>query len=299
MKNSEGIAVIVLNHNKKNDLLLCLKSIYASDYPNYSLVVVDNNSSDGSADAVAHSYPATPLIRHPENAGVSKGRNVGWYYAKEHFESEYVIFLDDDTEIAPDYFSRIVAAYQQHPEVGIVTGKAYTSLETRTFCSVGISVNLYTGLIYDIGVGRRDEGQYDTACYRAACGGFAFSARRTLFEELGAFDERYSPYGWEDVDFCLKALKAGHRTYYVPAAVVVHKGTKAGRNPVPAYERNKIKNYLFLLKQHTNTPQKLCCCFCIPLKSLYIVYEMIFTGHARVILSQFRGFFEGLLKANR
>lgn len=299
MRKSEGVGVVVLNYNKKKDLLLCLKSIYASDYPNVCVVVVDNNSSDGSADAVAEEYPDTPLIRNPENTGVSMGRNVGWRYAKENFDFEYIIFLDDDSEVAADYFTKMVKAYQEHPEAGIVTGKAYIDWDTKAFCSVGISVNLYTGLIFDIGVGKKDEGQYDTASYREACGGFAYSARRELFDKLGAFDERYSPYGWEDVDFCLRAKEAGYKTYYTPDAVVVHKGTKAGRNPVPAYERNKIKNYLFLLKQHTNIVQKFCCCICIPLKGLYIIGEMILTGNAKVIFSQFRGFFEGLLKLRK
>ena len=299
MSKSEGVAVVVLNYNKKADLLMSLKSIYASDYPNFSLVVVDNNSTDGSADAVAEAYPDTPLIRNQENTGVSMGRNLGWRYAKDNFDFEYIIFLDDDSEVAPDYFTMIVKAYREHPEVGVVAGKAYLDWEIKTFCSVGISVNLYTGLIYDIGVGKKDEGQYDKASYREACGGFAFSTRAELFDKLDAFDERYSPYGWEDVDFCLRAKKEGYKTYYIPDAVVVHKGTKAGRNPVPAYERNKIKNYLFLLKQHANSAQKFCCCICVPLKGLYILCQMIMTGNAAVITSQFSGFFEGLLKVKK
>lgn len=294
MSNAEGVGVVVLNYNKKNDLLLALKSIYASDYANISVVVVDNNSSDGSADAVAQKYPDTPLIRNPVNTGVSKGRNLGWCYANEHFDFKYVIFLDDDSEISSDYFTKMVKAYQEHPDVGIVTGKAYIGWDTNVLCSVGMSVNLYTGLISDIGAGRRDEGQYNTASYRAACSGFAYSVRRTLFEQLDGFDENYSPYGWEDADFCLRARKAGYRTYYIPDAIVVHKGTKAARNPVAAYERSKIRNYFYLLRQHTTILQKCCCAICVPIKGLYIICEMILKGHGNVIFSQIRGFFEGL-----
>jgi GT2 family glycosyltransferase len=294
MSNAEGVGVVVLNYNKKNDLLLALKSIYASDYPNISVVVVDNNSSDGSADAVAQNYPDTPLIRNPKNTGVSKGRNLGWRYANEHFDFKYVIFLDDDSEVAPDYFTKMVKAYQEHPDVGIVTGKAYIGWDTKVLCSVGMSVNLYTGLVYDIGAGRRDKGQYNTASYRAACSGFAYSVRRALFEQIGGFDENFSPYGWEDADFCLRARRAGYKTYYIPDAIVIHKGTKAARNPVAAYERSKIKNYFYLLRQHTTILQKCCCAICIPFKGLYIICEMILKGHSNVIFSQLRGFLEGL-----
>ena len=222
MNKSEGVGVVVLNYNKKKDLLLGLKSIYASDYPKIRVVVVDNNSSDGSADAVAEAYPDTPLIRNPENTGVSMGRNLGWHYAKENFDFEYIIFLDDDSEVAPDYFTKMVKAYSEHPEVGIVTGKAYIDWDTKTLCSVGISVNLYTGLIFDIGAGKKDEGQYDTAGYREACGGFAYSVRRELFDKLDAFDERYSPYGWEDVDFVLELKRQGikHITLLMPLSFI-------------------------------------------------------------------------------
>lgn len=294
---AQGVAAIVLNYNKKDDLLLALKSIYASDYPNLSLVVVDNDSTDGSADAVAEAYPDTPLIRNPVNSGVSKGRNTGWEYAKKHFDFEYVIFLDDDTEIEADYFTKMVKAYQDHPEAGIVAGKAYLNLQEKNFCSVGISVNLYTGIIFDIGAGDIDTGQYDTPRYLDACGGFAFSSRKSLFDKLNAFDERYSPYGWEDVDYCLRARKEGFKTWYEPTAVVVHKGTKAGRAPIAHYEQNKIKNYLFLLKQHTNIIQKVTCTVGIAVKSLYIIFQMIKNGHANVIYSQFAGFFQGLTKS--
>lgn len=297
MKNQvEGVAAIVLNYNKKDDLLLALKSIYASDYPNLSVVVVDNNSTDGSADAVAEAYPDTPLIRNTVNSGVSKGRNTGWRYAKEHFDVEYVIFLDDDTEVDTDYFSKMVKAYQDHPEAGIVAGKSYINLQKKNFCSVGISVNLYTGIIHDIGAGDKDIGQYDTPRYLQACGGFAFSSRKSLFDKLDAFDERYSPYGWEDVDYCLRAQKEGFKTWYEPKAVVVHKGTKKGRAPIAHYEQNKIKNYLFLLKQHTNLVQKVSCSVGIAVKSFYIIIQMIKNGHSRVIYSQFLGFFQGLKK---
>ncbi len=296
MKKQEGFGIVVLNYNKKNDLLLCLESVYASRHNNLSVVVVDNNSSDGSADAVARHYPQTPLIRNPINSGVAGGRNIGWAYALQHFDFEYIIFLDDDTEVSPDYFNKLAKIYREKPDVGIVTGKSYLNWHSQTFCSVGISVNLYTGIIYDLGAGLKDSGQHDADSYRDACGGFAYSARKDLFAKLNAFDESFSPYGWEDVDFCLRAYKAGYRTYYVADAIVVHKGTKAGRSPVPEYERYKIKNYLLLLKNHTNLAQKLSCCVCIPMKGLYIIYKMISSGHAHVILSQFRGFFEGILR---
>jgi glycosyltransferase involved in cell wall biosynthesis len=81
------IAIVVLNYNKKPDLLEALESIYASDYPDFKVVVVDNDSTDGSADAVEENFPQAHLIRNPENTGVSMGRNTGWRYADENYDS--------------------------------------------------------------------------------------------------------------------------------------------------------------------------------------------------------------------
>ena len=297
--SADGIAVVVLNYNKKQDLLEALQSIFESDYPNFNVIVVDNNSSDGSADAVADRFPQAHLIRNPENTGVSMGRNVGWRYADSNLDFEYVIFLDDDTVVTRDFLSKLVEAYRKHPEAGVLAGKAYTNIETNQLMSVGIRANLYTGLVYDLGVGELDHGQYDVPREVDAAGGFAFMVRAELFRRLDAFDERYSPYGWEDVDFSLRARKLGYTVRYVPDARLCHKGTKAGRKPKAGYERYKIKNYLFLLKQHANPLQKLFCLVAVPMKGIYIVFQMIFTGNANVISSQFRGFFEGLLKAGR
>ena len=293
------IAIVVLNYNKKLDLLEALESIYASDYPEYEVIVVDNDSTDGSADAVAEQFPQADLIRNPENSGVSKGRNTGWRYAEEHYEYDYIIFLDDDTVVTTDFLSKLVEAYRSHPEAGVLAGKAFTSFEKNQLMSVGIRANLYTGLVYDMGVGESDEGQYDVPREIDAAGGFAFMVRAALFRRLNAFDERYSPYGWEDVDFSLRARQVGYTVRYVPDARLCHKGTKAGRKPKAGYERNKIKNYLYLLKQHANPLQKVCCVFAVPLKGVYVVFQMILSGNANVITSQFRGFFEGLIKAGR
>ena len=295
----EGIAVIVLNYNKKPDLMEALESIFDSDYPNFNVVVVDNDSTDGSADAVAENFPQAHLIRNPENTGVSKGRNTGWRYADENYEFEYVIFLDDDTVVTKDFLSKLVAAYREHPEAGVLAGKAFTNIANRQLMSVGISANFYTGLVYDLGVGELDEGQYDVPREVDAAGGFAFMVRADLFRKLNAFDERYSPYGWEDVDFSLRARKEGYTVRYVPDARLCHKGTKAGRKPKAGYERHKIKNYLYLLKQHANPLQKLCCLVAVPMKGVYIVVQMIITGNAKVITSQLRGFYEGLTGGKR
>ena len=288
------IGVVVLNYNKRHDLLLALESISRSDYPGLVVVVVDNASKDGSADAAEARYPSFTVIRNPVNLGAAGGRNVGWKHLRGVGACDYVVFLDDDAEVTPSYFSRVADCFAAHPEAGIVAGKALTGVGSGVIMSAGIAVNLYTGHVGDIGVGEKDAGQYDEPRDVHACGGFALAVRAAVFEQLGGIDERFNPYGWEEVDFCLRAREAGYRIRYEPRAVLCHKGTRVGRPPKAEYERHKVRNYFSLLGRHTNLLQKITCTFFVPIRSARVAWHMIRTGNARIILAQARGFLDGL-----
>ena len=288
------IGVVVLNYNKRHDLLLALESISRSDYPGLVVVVVDNASKDGSADAAEARFPSVTVIRNPVNLGAASGRNVGWEHLLRHAACDYVVFLDDDAEVTPSYFSRVADCFAAHPEAGIVAGKALTGVGSGVIMSAGIAVNLYTGHVGDVGTGEKDAGQYDEPRDVQACGGFALAVRAAVFEQLGGIDERFNPYGWEEVDFCLRAREAGYRIRYEPSAVLCHKGTRVGRPPKAEYERHKVRNYFTLLGSHTNLLQKITCAFFVPIRSVRVAWLMIRTGNARIILAQARGFLDGL-----
>lgn len=292
-------AVVILNYNKRVDVLRAIDSVLSSDVDDVHLVVVDNASSDGSVEAIGEAYPAIPLLANSENLGVSGGRNSGWRYARDHFDFEYILFLDDDAMLSPEYLRIVRTTFSRYPDVGVVCGKAFTTEGHETLMSVGITANLYTGSIEDIGVGESDHGQYDEVTERDSCGGFAFCSRAGLFEELLAFDEAFNPYGWEDVDYCLRAKKLGFRTLYHPDAVLVHKGSKAGRRPKASYEIHKIRNYLLLLRTHTTISQKFTCLLFVPIRCVRVTILMVRSGNAGVIGAQASGFFRGLFRRRR
>ena len=246
------IGVVVLSYNKRADLLLALESISRSDYPALVVVVVDNASQDGSADAAQSAFPNVTVIRNPANLGAAGGRNTGWKRLGGVADCDYVVFLDDDAEVTPTYFSAIAECFAAHPEIGIVAGKALTGVGSGVIMSAGIAVNLYTGFVGDIGSREKDAGQYDEPRDVQACGGFALAVRASVFEQLGGIDERFNPYGWEEVDFCLRAREAGYGIRYEPRAVLCHKGTRVGRRPKAEYERHKVRNYFTLLGRHAN-----------------------------------------------
>jgi GT2 family glycosyltransferase len=292
----ERVAVIVLNFDKKDDTLACLESVMHLDGVAYDVVLVDNGSSDGSADAVAARFPEVHLVRNERNLGAPSGRNVGIRYARERLRYSAVLFLDNDTQVDRGFLRELVDAGRRHAQAGIVCGKGFTAHPSRVLNSVGVEVNLWSGAITDLGLAELDSGQYEQERFVDACDGFGLLVRRDLLERLGGFDERYNPYGWEDIELCLRARRLGYRSLYAPKALIWHKGCKIGRGPVPAYERAKVRNYLRLIRDYATLLQRVCWTLCVPYKVARVLGRLIARGELRAVAAQVRGLAEGLYR---
>ncbi len=295
-QNSELVVVIILNLNKKEDTLKCLESVFKLDYSPYEVIVVDNGSIDGSAEAVSKAFPEVHLLRSTNNLGAAGGRNLGIRYADKNFNYKYLFFLDNDTLLENSILTRLTEALKNDQEAGFAFPKAYRALPSNIIMSVGIYVNLYTGSIYDIGVGEIDRGQYNRPRYVSACGGFGFLAKRRVFSQIGLFDDIFNPYGWEEVDLSLRARERGFQILYVPNALIYHKGCKVGRGPLPEYEKYKVRNLFILMRRHTSLLQWICFIVFIPFKAFSLLIARLSHGDLRVVLAQFRGFVDGFIK---
>lgn len=296
---SVSVAVIVLTHNNLKDTLECLDSVLQLRHPSFEVVLVDNHSTDGSIEMIAARHKAIYYVQNTDNLGVAGGRNSGWQYVTQQFSCDYLFFLDNDAVVHPDSLLHLVQTLEADPTVGIACGKTYTAPPSETIMSVGLKVNLYTGFISDIGGGEKDEGQYETAGYVDACGGFAFLTRTALFRELNGLANEFNPYGWEDVDLSYRALKKGYRCFYNPKAVIYHKGCKIGRGYIPLYEKYKVKHYFLFLSRHTNAVQKLTCAIIIPFRVAALVIKLILRGKGNILLfSHLSGAVESVFRKN-
>jgi len=286
------VTVIVLTHNNLDDTLECLGSVSESDHANFDVLLVDNHSTDGSIENIRALFPDIHYLVNATNLGVAGGRNAGWQYAREHLPADFLCFLDNDTVMKPETLRLLSESLSEHPDVAIACGKAYTAPPSTTIMSVGMRVNLYTGVVTDIGTGEADAGQYDSPGYVAACGGFCFMVKHDVFEECNGLDNGYNPYGFEDVDLCLRVLEKGYRCYYVPLATLHHKGCKIGRGYVPLYEKYKVKHLFRLLNRHTTFVQKLTCALCVPARAAARILRHVGRGELRAVASHLRGAYE-------
>jgi len=285
----QQVLVIVLNYNKKAMVLECLRSMERQAYRPCIVVVVDNASTDGSQAAIREQYPHIDLLCSEINLGAIGGRNAGVEYARRKYNFDYLLFLDDDAEVGVDSIQQLVNALNSDKSAGIACGKTYISFESDVLMSAGIRERFYLGLCYDRGAGNKDDGQFDKDEYVDACGAFAFMIRSALFDELGGFDNAFTPYGWEDVDLCMRARVRGFLTRYIHAATFAHKGTRLGRKPLPAYERNKAKNFLILISRHTTILQKLSAAIFVPLRGLLLFARFARHGNWQAISAQMEG----------
>jgi len=284
-----SVLVIVLNYNKKGMVLECLESLERQVYRPCSIVVVDNASTDGSQAAIREHYPHVDLLCSEINLGAIGGRNTGVEYARRKYNFDYLLFLDDDAEVEVDSILKLVNALESDKSAGITCGKTYISSGSDILMSAGIRERFYLGLCYDRGAGEKDDGQFDRDEYVDACGAFAFMIRSALFEELEGFDLAYSPYGWEDVDLCLRARTRGSLTRFIHTAAFVHKGTRLGRKPLPGYERTKARNYLQLISRHATILQKLSAAIFVPLRGLLLFARFARQGNWQAISAQMKG----------
>ncbi len=290
-QNSELIVIIILNLNKREDVLKCLESVFKLDYSPYEVIVVDNGSTDGSVEAISKAFPEVHLIKRTDNAGVAGGRNLGIEYADSNFQYQYLLFLDNDTLVDKGFLGELLRGIQRDDRIGITTPKCYrmSSPEVIAYAG-GINVNLYTGSIYDIGSGEVDNGQYDKPTFVPSCAGL-FLVKKEALSQIGWFDEVFNPYGWEDVDFSLRARKKGFKILYVPRALVYHKGGKGGRGALPEYERHKVRNFFVLMRRHTNLLQWACFVCLIPLRAIFFIMRGLVRGNFKIVSAQVRGFF--------
>jgi GT2 family glycosyltransferase len=241
------VAVIVVNWNGGQKTLDCLASLRQMDYPGFDVLVVDNSSTDGSMEAIRESFPEVSLIETGANLGFTGGNNVGMRHALDR-GADYVLLLNHDTEVATDLLTCLVDAVETDPEVGIAGPLIYYYDQPGTIWSAGGAVDRWRGQTRMIGLDELDSGQYGSAAREVDfVSGCALLARRSVLEQVGLLDERFFAY-YEEVEWCLRARRAGFRTINVPGAKVRHKISPGQRASSPIVHYYMTRNRLLFLK---------------------------------------------------
>ena len=234
--------VVIPNWNGERFLDLCLKSLRDQSFGDFETVVVDNGSVDGSVDFVRERFPDVKVVELGENRGIAAAFNVG----VETSDTEFVVLLNNDTEQDERWLEELVGAADVRADAGLFASKLVDFYDRRILDGAGDAMRL-SGLPYRLGHGERDKGQFDEPGYVFGACAAAALYRRSLFEEVGRFDEDFVSY-CEDGDLSFRAQLAGYRCFYVPGAVVYHMGSaSSGGKRSPTATRLGTQNSLGLL----------------------------------------------------
>lgn len=232
-------SVIIVNYNGREYLGRCLSSLLGEDRQDYEVILVDNASTDGSAEYVEQAFPEVMVIRNEANRGFGQGNNVGTQWAR----GTYLAFLNPDTVVEPGWLEALIDALEADPQAGLATSKILLLADPGRINTCGNEIHC-TGLTLCRGMGM-GRNAFANLAEVGAVSGAAFAMRKDVFEALGGFDEAFFLY-MEDTDLSWRAGVAGYKCLYVPRSVVHHDySLRFGPRKTFYQERNR---YLLLLK---------------------------------------------------
>lgn len=223
------VSIVILNWNQREDTLACLASLQEITYGNYDVILVDNGSTDGSQDAIAALFKDVTILAQTSNLGGSGGRNVGILHALKG-QTDYILFLDNDTAARPDFLDRLVEVGESDSTIGVLGSTIYYYYDRQRIWNAGACVDRQTGYCYSLRNGELDPGgsrPVGEVDFLATC---SLMAKRSVFETVGIFDEEYFFY-YEDTDWCVRASNAGYRIVVVPDSVIWHKESRSLGGP--------------------------------------------------------------------
>ncbi len=225
------MSIIVISYNTREMTLACLQSVYDQTTVPFQLIVVDNASDDGSAEAIAAAFPDAVLIAEAENHGFGPAHEI----ALKHAAAPWLLLLNPDTVVLDDALDNLLAYAKETPEAGIWGGRTLygdnslnpTSCFARmTLWSVFCRVAGLNGIFRSSTLFNPEYyGTWDRASEREVdiVTGCLFLIRREMWDDLGGFDEAFTMYG-EEVDLCLRARALGARPRVTPTSTIIHYG---------------------------------------------------------------------------
>lgn len=230
MESPPTLTVIIISYNTRELTLAALRTLYdTTKATSFHVVVLDNASADGSADAIAAEFPEVELIRSAENLGFARANNV----VAEAAKTEWLLLLNPDTECHPGAIDNLMAFAMANPKGGIYGGRTVfpdgrlniASCWNRitpwsVFCiATGLTAAFRRSSLFNTEA--MGNWQRDTVREVDIVVGCFLLIRRELWQRLGGFDLRYFMYG-EEADLCLRARKLSFRPMITPDAQIMH-----------------------------------------------------------------------------
>ena len=292
------LAIILVNWNGLDYTLKCLDSLRSATFQDFQIIVVDNGS-EMSQVAQLRKVEGIYLIELPKNTGFTGGNNegIGWALAQGF---EFIMLLNNDTEVDPGFIEPLIQAVQQN-DTGAVQPKIYNLYDRNMLWSMGGYIHKYSGKPVTIGSYVQDDGTYNATQQVDWISGCCILTKNAVFREIGILDDKFFAL-CEDVDWSLRVKKAGYTLQVVPSSRIYHaesasttskvKGKEGYRSPFRVFLN--IRNHIYLLRKHRDQYYVLSAIVSQAIKiSAYCGY-FILRGRWQKLKATLRGFREGI-----
>ncbi len=247
MKHSPLIYAVILNWNRANDTLACLASLLRSDYPALQVLIVDNGSEQKQADRLRDRQMDAEVLWLDRNYGFAEGNNRGMKYALEH-GADWILLLNNDTTVASSMVRELVQAVQTDPSIGIAGPMIYyaDSPHSVWFAGQRFWDSLYVvrrGLHFKSPLKPVEEVDFISGC--------GMLINHLVLESIGFFSSDYFMY-YEDLDFCVRAKRAGFKLVCATQARMWHAvSASTGGADSPLKQYYQVKSSLIFYQRHT------------------------------------------------
>tara|TARA_Y100000758_G_scaffold166518_1_gene118170 strand:+ start:94 stop:1092 length:999 start_codon:yes stop_codon:yes gene_type:complete len=224
------VSVIIVNYNGKKFLEKCLESLCKVNYENFEIIVVDNNSTDGSIELVTKNYTSIILLKLNSNKGFAEPNNIGAKIAN----GKYLLFLNNDTIVTPNFISEMVQVIENDKKIAICQSLLLKPDE---------SVDSSGDFIDHLGVVYNSTKKTDEIREISSARGASMLIRKDVFDILEGFDEKFYV-SFEDVDLGWRTWMIGYKVILTPKSIVYHVGGQTIKSKKPEIAFHGFKNQL-------------------------------------------------------
>ncbi|MFA6940920.1 MAG: glycosyltransferase family 2 protein [Clostridiaceae bacterium] len=278
-------AIIILNFNSYNQTIECIESVKNITYPNYEIIVVDNNSKDDSLQLIKSSFPGIILLKSEDNLGYASGNNLGIKYALDE-NIEYICILNNDAAVDKNFLQPVIKTLIDDKKAAAAGPSICYYGQDDIIQAMGGNINLYTGLSSLKFKGKKHSEIKESLISVDYLGGACFVVKADILKKIGLIPENYFLF-YEETEFFLNIKRQGYRLISVRDSKVYHKvsGTISKYKGLSYFFLNR--NRILFVRRNAKLYHKFFFFF-------YIIIETIGRMILRGELSLFKYYYEGL-----
>jgi GT2 family glycosyltransferase len=253
------LAIVLVNWNSFELTKDTLESLQQTTYTNYDCIIVDNGSVDGSRDLIEKTFPDCIVLKSATNKGFTGGNNIGMEFALQN-GYEFIMMLNNDVAVEPNFLEPLIARLNQDPTIGAVQPLIYFHHDRNKIWNAGSTFNTLLGIYSTPDYNKKDPGHrfknkskkidWITGC--------AFMIRASVLKNVGLLKEAFFMY-YEDVDFSFRIKTAGYKLDYEPNSVIYHlagMSLKTSKREKEGFVSPKVhylnsRNRIWCLKEQT------------------------------------------------